>query len=170
MKKLEIFKAAAVMMMVCFSAVSIAQPANYDGIPPVVMASVSKKYPGAKIKKWQIKNGDYTAKAIIGGHKYAITLNKNGDWLSTASIIGWAHALPKVVNTAYRKTSYNTWHIYLEKKVEKPTGEFYQLLVDDSELHIGQNHEPVYTVNKLLEFKADGTLAMIKDITAAPVP
>lgn len=156
------------MLMVCFSSAIIAQPAN-SNIPAAVTGAFNTKYPTATLKHWQEKKGVYTAKVIIDNHKYFAAFNKDGGWLSTASNIGWTCTVPKVVNEAYRKTNYNTWHVYIVKKVEKPTGEFYQLLVDDSNLHIGQHAEPIYTVKKLLEFKADGALAMVKDITVDPI-
>jgi hypothetical protein len=169
MKDLKKFVAALIVMVSFSSAVFADAPAN-NNIPAVVAASFNKKYPGAQVKTWHTKNSVFTAKAVINNHKYFVAFDKNGNWLNTTSNIPWQWNLPKNINTAYNKTQYNNWNVYYAKKVEKPSGEYYQIMVDDTNLHIGQNNRPLYNTDKLLEFKADGTLAMIKDITENPVP
>ena len=159
-----------VMVMGLFITNGIAQAKSDNDIPQVVVLSLNNKYPGAIIKRWKVQDNAYTAKTIVGGHKYFATFDKNGDWISTASSANWAYKLPKIIRSAHQRSEYNNWTVYFAKKVQKPTGEFYQLLVDDQNLHVGVNNQSVYTRDKMLEFKADGTLTGIKDITSDPQP
>ena len=159
-----------VTIMGLFITNGIAQAKSETNIPQVVMLSLNNKYPGAIVKKWTVQGNVYTAKAVVDGHKYFATFDKHGNWISTASNVNWAYKMPKVINSAYQKSPYNNWTVYFAKKVEKPSGEFYQLLVDDVNLHVGINHQLVYTQNKMLEFKADGMLTGINDITFNPQP
>lgn len=170
MENLKKITFAAIILMVSLTTVIIAQPVRNNRVPDAVIASFIKKYPRAKLKSWKMAKGICTAKFIIDDHKSFATFDKSGNWLSTASNIRWAWNLPKAIKKAYHKTNYNNWNIYFAKRVERPSGEFYQLLVDDTNLHVGQTAQPLYTTNKLLEFKADGALAMVKDITEDPAP
>lgn len=170
MKNSRMMKVVLVMVMSLFITIDVAEAKNAVNIPQAVVMSLNSKYPGAVVKKWAVKNNAYTAKAVINGHKYFATFDKRGNWISTASNTNFAYKMPKVINKAYQKSPYNNWTVYFAKKVEKPTGEFYHLLVDDVNLHVGINHQQVYTQDKMLEFKADGMLTGIKDITFNPEP
>jgi len=163
-------KAVLIMVTGLFITNSVAQAKNATNIPQTVMLSFSNKYPGAIIKRWELRDNNYTAKAIIDGHKYFATFDKDGNWISTASNTNFAYKMPKVINSAYKRSPYNNWAVYFAKRVEKPSGEYYQLLVDDVNLHVGINHQLVYTQDKMMEFKADGELTGIKDITFHPEP
>jgi len=159
-----------VMVMGLLITNGIAQAKDEPGIPQAVVQSLNSKYPGAIVKKWKMQDNAYTAKAVVDGHKYFATFDKHGNWISTASTVNFAYKMPKVINSAYQRSPYNNWTVYFAKKVEKPSGEFYQLMVNDVNLHVGINHQLVYTQDKMLEFKADGMLTSIKDITFHPEP
>ena len=159
-----------VMIMGLFIAVEVVQAKDVTNIPQAVVLSLNTKYPGAIVKKWTMKNNAYTAKAMINGHKYYASFDGQGNWISTASNTNFVYKMPKVINSAYLKTPYNNWTVYFAKEVEKPSGKYYQVLVDDVNLHTGINHQMVYTQEKMLEFKADGMLTNIKDITFNPEP
>jgi len=170
MKNSKTVKLMLVMVMGLFITNGIAQAKSENDIPQAVVLSLNNKYPGAIVKKWKVQNNAYTAKTIVGGHKYFATFDKSGNWVSTASSVNWAYKLPKIIRSAQQKTPYNNWTVYFAKKVVKPSGEFYQLMVDDVNLHVGVNNQAVLTQDKMLEFKADGTLTRIKDISSNPQP
>jgi hypothetical protein len=170
MKNSGMFKVMLVIVTGLFITNGIAQAKDQSNIPQAVVSSLNNKYPNAIIRKWEVQDNAYTAKTIVNGHKYFATFDKSGNWVSTVSNVNWAYKMPEVINSAYQKSPYNNWSVYFAKKVEKPSGEFYQLLVDDVNLHVGINHQLVYTQDKMLEFKADGMLTGIKDITFDPGP
>lgn len=163
-------KIMLVMVMGLFITNGPAQAKDADNIPQAVTISFNNKYPGALIKKWMLNNNCYVAKTVINGHKYFAAFDKNGNWISTALNTNFAYKMPKAISSAYKRSTYNNWTIYFAKQVAKPSGEYYQLLVDDVNLHVGINHQLVYTQEKMMEFKADGELMDIKDITLHPEP
>src|ERR1700748_1915335 len=115
MKSLKIYIAATLIIMVGFSTSAFAVTTAGNNVPDAVAASFNNKYPVAQVKAWQFKKGSYTAKAVIGGQKYFVSFDKNGNWLSTASNIAWQWNLPKNINNAYNKTQYNNWNVYYAK-------------------------------------------------------
>jgi len=160
---------SAILLMAVASTRTNAQSNDTKAIPQTVVSAFSSKYPGVEIKKWKTENNRYTAKATIDNHKCFASFDANGNWLNTRSRIAWPWKLPKTVKEAYRKTKYSNWHIYTVMKVEKPLGESYVLMVDDGNLQIDATHQSVLTNDKLLEFKFDGTLTQIIDLSGDPV-
>jgi putative PepSY-like beta-lactamase-inhibitor len=165
MKNLRLYTITLTLLMVVLSMNTIAQVSSSKAIPQTVITSFNAKYPGAGVKSWKIENGKYVAKAIVDNHKCFVTFDINGNWLNTMSKIKWTWTLPKEVYESYKKTKYRAWHIDYLTKIEMPSGDFYQVIVDDSNQQPDPDHALLFASDKLLEFKPDGTLAKTLDIT-----
>jgi hypothetical protein len=138
-------------------------------VPETVVSALKQKYPDATFKSWKIKGNLFTAKINIGGKKCFATFDEHGSWINTTSKISWPWSLPLNIRSAYKKSDYSTWNIYVSKKIESPAGEFYELMVNNNELinHFPSPEDEIAT-NKLLKFKANGTLAAVTDISDNP--
>jgi len=160
MKNLRSIKALFIVLMMFYTNHITAQ-SIYKNIPPNVITAFTAKYPGAAVKGWDAANNVYTAKATESGHKYFASFDQNGKWLMTTTKVNWPWHLPTVIKTAFKKSKYGQWNIYTVKIVEKPSGQFYQIAVDDRNHPIDALHNSEATENRLVEFKADGEF--IKD-------
>jgi Putative beta-lactamase-inhibitor-like, PepSY-like len=169
MKNLKLFMITLAMLTVVLSIKTTAQTNDTKAIPQVVTASFKTKYPGVEIKRWKTENNKYVAKATIDNHKCFASFDANGNWLNTTSRIAWPWKLPKTVKEAFGRTKYNNWHIYTVMKVEKPSGESYALMIDNGNLQIDATHQSVVPSDKLLEFKSDGILTQVIDVSGDPV-
>jgi hypothetical protein len=164
MKNSKCYRLIAIMVMVLTTTFSFAGNKDENTVPAVVVASFNTKYPDAKLEKWQVKDDGYTAKAIIDHHKYFATFDKNGNWVSTASTISWSWSLPATIKAAYNKSTYNSWNIFESKKIEKPSGEFYQLWIKSRTVSTLYPHPYLTRSQKLLDFKTNGQLAAVHDV------
>ena len=144
------------MALMMFYANHIIAQSIYKNIPPVVITTFTVKYPGADVKNWSTGSNEYTAKAIKDGHKYYATFDQNGQWIMTTKKVNWPWHLPSEVKTAFRKSEYGSWNIYTVKIVEKPSGQFYQITVNDSNHPVDIFHDNLFTQNRVIEFKSNG--------------
>lgn len=169
MKNLKFPKLIIIIVMIVFSSKINAQSVHND-VPENVAKALSTKYPDAKVKHWKTKNDLYIAAISANHHKYFAAFDKNGNWVATTSTFRWPWSLPVNVKQAFKHSGYYSWNMYLGKKVEKPSGVSYQLLIDNSNTAGVALANTNLTTDRLLEFTADGTLMANKDITANPVP
>jgi hypothetical protein len=163
MKTLRYFIATIIIVM----AISIninAQDKNESVIPQVIISAFNNKYPNTEVKRWKIEDDRFIAKAIIKNSKSFAAFDKNGKWLNTVTKITWPWKLPKAVNAALNKTKYGNWHVYSMAKLERPSGNFYRIIVDDGNLTADPTRQFPLATDKLLEFKTDGTLINVVEI------
>jgi hypothetical protein len=165
MKSSKIFLITVIMLMVVFSINTIAQTSSEKAIPQNVISAFSAKYPGAIVKSWKAEHDQYIAKAIINNQKCFVKFDQDGGWINTMSKIKWTWNLPKDVLASYKKTKYRAWHIDYLTKVESPSGDLYQVIVDDSNLQPDADHALLFASDKLLEFNPDGILTQAFDVT-----
>ena len=157
-----------IIILIAIAAELKAQAINSTSIPEVVVASFNKKYPGSKIRRWKAKENKFIAKAEINGHICSITFDKNGDWLSTISRIRWTRQLPQAVYIAYKKSKYNSLNVYYIARIERQSGESYRIIADDRNASVDASSQPLFITNELLEYKADGMLVQVMDISNSP--
>lgn len=169
MKNLKLLTGAALILLLLSSVLTRAQSSNSKSIPQNIIAAFNTKYPKAAIKKWKAESGKYTIKAMIGKKQCFVQFDTTGTWISTVTKITWPWKLPKAVNSSYNKTKYWTWHISKMMRVEKPSGIYYEVIVDNGNQMTDASHQSVVLTNKLLQFKADGTLSATTDISDNPV-
>jgi|GEM_PF-1000824 len=167
MKISKSFLTVIIILIVVASEIK-AQAMSSTRVPEAVVASFNKKYPGSKIKRWKTKENKFIAKAEINDHTSSVAFDKNGEWVSTISRITWTRQLPPVVYNAYKKSKYNALNVYYIARIEKPSGEYYRIIVDDRNSRADSNHQPLFKTDKLLEFKADGILAQVMDVSDSP--
>ena len=151
------------MVMIFCTNTIFAQSDSKNNVPGAVITAFAAKYPKAEVKNWAIENDEYTAKAKGDNGKYFATFDKNGDWVKTVSKFNWPWHLTPVVRKAFKNSQYGAWHIYGINIVEKPSGQFYQVMVDDANHPVDAFHQNVSTQNRLLEFKSDGELVKEKN-------
>jgi len=138
-------------------------------IPDPVISALNQKYPGAELERWRTKKDVFTAKIRLDGKKYFAAFDEKGNWINTSSKISWPWGLPKNIRIAYKKSDYGPWNLFVSKKIESPAGDFYELMVDNSELNRTNPPEYIIPSTKLLKFKANGELAGVTDISENPV-
>jgi hypothetical protein len=155
MKKSRSIKTLFMVLMMFYTNHIIAQ-SIYKNIPPVVIKTFTGKYQGAVVKNWSTANNWYTVKATEGAHKYYATFDQSGKWIMTTEKVNWPWHLPPVIKTAFNNSQYGAWNIYTVKIVEKPSGQFYQLTVDDRNHPVDMFHDNLFTQNRVIEFKSDG--------------
>jgi len=152
------------VMMFCTNKI-IAQNTNNANIPNTVVASFSEKYPKAEIKKWEIKDDQYTAKATEDHHSFYATFDKSSQWVKTTSKISWSWNLPSEIKLALKKSKFAAWRVDGIKKVETTTGNSYQVLVDNLyQQTVGSQVSSAE--NYILEFKPNGDLFDKKSVSS----
>jgi hypothetical protein len=166
MKNLRSYIAIITVALV-FCAANINAQNNSD-IPNAVTAAFAAKYPKAEIKSWNLVNDLYVAKAKDENGKYSASFDKSGAWVKTTIKYSWPWHLKPEVKAGFKKSKYSAWHIYAVNKVEKPTGEFYEILIDDANHKISAFHQELLTTNWLLEFKANGEFITERNINDSP--
>ena len=166
MKSSKLSRIGLILFSVLFTANTFAQ--STATVPDAVSASLKSKYPDAVVKKWTTVDNEYTAKTRNDGKKQYISFNNGGNWVKTVTRYNWPGHLNPVVNKAFKTSQYGAWHVYGVNVVETPAGQFYQVLVDDSNHKINSNHQELFTETRLVEFKATGELIADKNINDNP--
>jgi hypothetical protein len=164
MKPLKYFITIIIISVMVISKNVNAQDKNENIIPQNVITAFNNKYPNTKVKKWKMENDRFIAKAIINNSKSYAAFDTNGRWINTVTKITWPWKLPKAVNAVYKKSKYGNWHIYSMAKLERPSGNFYRIIVDNGNLTADPTHQFPLATDKLLDFKADGTLMNVVEI------
>ncbi|HZY38873.1 MAG TPA: PepSY-like domain-containing protein [Mucilaginibacter sp.] len=141
-----------------------AQSANI--VPNTVSTAFAAKYPKAEIRKWSGANGNYTAEAKDSHQKFYATFDQNGNWINTASGISGSWNLPSEIRASIRNSKYSAWKIDGIKKVDSPSEGFYQVCVDNGYLQADANRALMFTENKVLNIKADGSIVAEKNISS----
>ena len=144
------------MALVMFCARVVIAQSIYKNIPPVVITTFTVKYPGAEVKNWRMSSNEYTAKASEQGHKYYATFDQNGAWVMTTKKLNWPWHLPPVIKTAFEKSRYGSWNIYTVNLLEKPSGEFYRITVNDRNHPVDIFHDDLFIQNRVIEIKSNG--------------
>ena len=155
MKKLKSIKVLFIVWMMFCTNHIIAQ-GNTTGVPSTVIKAFTAKYPKAEVKNWNALNNEYTARAKENGHGYYATFDQNGKWIKTTTKVNWPWHLPLVIKTAFKKSKYGSWNIYTVRIVEEPTGQLYQLIVDDRNHPVDMFHDNLVTENRVVDFKSNG--------------
>ena len=168
MKKFRLLITTTLLVLVVVSFNSVAQTANSDAVPTIVVSSFQSKYPGATIKKWKSEKDKYIAKAEINNRNCFATFDRNGKWVNTISKVRGERKLPKAVYEAYQKSAYKSWNVYFIKEVEKPSGDYYHVVVNDRNARASSDNQALFNTHKLLDFKADGVLAEVVDVSNNP--
>jgi len=165
MKVLKFLKALIIIVMISCTTQAIAQSNSKTDVPSAVLAAFTAKYPNATIRSWNTGKNEYTAKAKEGSHKYFATFDKNGAWIQTVSKHNWPGSLSPAVKKAFNKSEYAAWHIYGVNIVDSPSGQVYQVMIDDSNHRINARHQEQFTDNRMVEFKSTGEFIGEKNIT-----
>ncbi|HTK22371.1 MAG TPA: PepSY-like domain-containing protein [Mucilaginibacter sp.] len=163
MRNLKLFVSTLFILLVVINVNGQAKSSNV--IPDAVTSGFNKKYPNAKVRRWKTEENKYVAKTEINGHRCSVAFEKNGNWVNTITRIRWTHQLPSNVYEAYKKSKYNSWDVYSLAKVEKQSGDYYRVIVDDRNAKVSSDRQPLFITEKLLEFKANGTLIQVTDIS-----
>ena len=164
MKILRYFIATIIIVVMAISMNVSAQNKSDNTVPQIIISAFNNKYPNAEVKRWKIEDDRFIAKVIIKNSKSFAAFDKNGKWINTVTKITWPWKLPKPVNAALSKTKYGNWHVYSMAKLERPSGNFYRIVVDDGNLTADATRQFPLATDKLLEFKADGTMINIVEI------
>jgi|SRR5471030_2701686 len=165
MKNLKSYIALVILLMIFCTSNIMAQAVMKNNIPDAVVAAFTAKYHKAEIKKWTVTNDGYTAKAKADGHTFYTTFDKNSQWVETTSKIAWSWDLPTDVKGALKHSKYAAWRVDKLKKVETPSGSFYQVLIDNLYLQPDADHA-AFADNYVLSFKPDGELFGKKSISS----
>jgi len=164
MKNLKSYITVIIILMIGCTNNIFAQSNSKNNIPAAVVTAFTAKYPNAAIKKWNVNNDGFTARAIDGHQKFYASFNQNGEWLNTTSSISWSWNLPSEVRAALKSSKYAAWRVDGIKKVESPSAGVYQVCVDNADLQPDGAHALVFTENKVVTFKPSGEILSSKSI------
>jgi hypothetical protein len=167
MTNLKIVKALPLALMVFFVVNAMGQSDKPKVIPSAVLAAFNARYPHSNVKNWELTKDGYVATAKEGHSRYDATFDPDGNWKMTATKIRWTWKLPADVHNGFKKSKYATWEIDGIKKIETPTGLYYQIHVDDGNLQIDAFHEGIFTQDWLIDFTQEGKLSGEENITTA---
>ena len=166
MKKLISVKALLIVLVILYSSHTTAQSKNAD-VPSTISTAFTAKYPKAELKNWKAIDDGYTATAKEGHHKYFATFNKDGKWIQTVTKYNWSWNLTPVVKKAFRKSKYGYWHVYHVDVIDAPSGQFCQIMVNDTNHPVDALHQDVLPREHLLIFKMNGDFVDEKNISAS---
>jgi hypothetical protein len=127
-------------------------------LPHNIAASITAKYPDAKIKSWEMTGDQYKVKFTADRNKEISYFSTNGDWLRTEKHVALTKDLPPAVKRGFEHSGYATWYIDGINEVTAP-GQVvrYVLHVDDSDL-LDSDHIEVFKTDYLLYFDREGGL------------
>lgn len=155
MKLLKSYKIGVIALMMFYSNHIWAQSNNND-IPQNVTSAFAAKYPGVNADKWRLTDNGYAAKAKIEGHTYTVDFDKTGNWVQSSTKINWPWKLPAAIKTGFNNTKYKNWNMYSVRLIDKPSGRYYQITVNDANHPVDAFHQEQYTDTRLVELRSDG--------------
>jgi len=158
-------KSYIIITVLTLSAALAANAQNANNIPAAVTNSFNAKYPNAKVNAWEADGDTFIARASINNKKSFAAFKVDGSWISTTSKVTWPGQLPAPVKSAYKNTQYYSWHVYSMSKIERPSGEFYRLVLDDANRTASFDNQSVLFDSILLDFRSDGKLTDSKGIS-----
>ena len=165
MKNLKIYAALTIIAMMSCAYNVIAQAKGNNNVPDNVSSAFTAKYPAAQVKNWNATDEGYVSKAKENGSVFYATFDKKGNWMQTTTQIGRSRNLPSPVMASLKNSKYAAWRVDKIKKVETPTGNFYQVLVDNLNLQTDQAHMG-FADNIILNFQPSGELSGTKSISS----
>ena len=165
MKNFKLHAAFIVMFIGSYNNNIFAQTNSRNIIPDNVIVAITAKYPNAEIKNWESTNNEYTAKVKENGHKFYATFDKNSQWIKTTSQVSRWRNLPANVRATFKESKYASWRVDKLKKVEAPSGDFYQVLVDNLYQQIDADHMG-FAENYVLNFRPSGEIFAEQNISS----
>lgn len=159
MKNIISVKALLIILTMFYTTQLMAQ--HKKDVPAAVTAAFAAKYPKAEADNWKMTGGLYVAKATVTGYKVFTAFDANGNWLNTTSKINWPWHLPAAVKKAFNQSLYKNWNMYTVKLVEKPSGKYYQIIVDNRNHPADIYHQDLVIERRSIEITATGEL--VKD-------
>ena len=156
MKNLKAYKALFVVLIMFYTNHIMAQTNNE--VPQAVATAFASKYPKAETKGWKVVNGLYTTKTNTENHKCTVTFDQNGNWISSTYKVNWPWHLPAAIKEGLHQTQYKNWNVYTVKIIEKPSGQFYEVKVDNRNNPADVFHQDLITETRWMQFTANGKL------------
>jgi len=151
-------------LLLAFSSLVAAAQGKNNKVPEAVVSSFNSKYPNVQVKSWKTHDQMYTAKIIMDRKKAFASFDASGNWINTVSKVSWTWDLPKPVNNGFKNSTYRSWNIYDIHQIEKPSGVYYQLTVNNAnstEIAYSAGH---FATERQIEFNTEGALTATRDL------
>lgn len=127
-------------------------------LPPNIAATLTARYPNAKIKSWELTNDSYKVKFRTGRNKEVSYFSTNGQWLRTEKHIGLTRDLPAAVRHGFTNSAYAAWKVEEIREVSAPEGPIRYVLDIDNGNELDSWHYDAFKKELLLTFDRDGSL------------
>lgn len=108
------------LAMVLNASLASAQKMNESDVPASVKSAFAKKYPGAKVEKWEKEGADYEAEFDLNKVEYSAVFDSNGTFKELEQEIKTS-TLPKAV-TDYCTKTYAGYKLTEAAKIIDSTG------------------------------------------------
>lgn len=159
---------AMACLAVMSTTVAMAVGSTID-IPDKVVKQFDNQYPDAKVKKWEVGNGNYTALFKENGTTAESTYSDQGTWEKTVVDVKHVKQLPVAISTAFSQSRFHNYTVDGIQKISTPAGDQYILKVD--------NHNGSWLVtegygnldDEELQFDSTGSLIKITDLNGVDV-
>ncbi|HVU99067.1 MAG TPA: PepSY-like domain-containing protein [Puia sp.] len=127
-------------------------------LPATIAAGVNAKYPGAKIKGWEIVNDRYKIKITADRSKEVTWFSTDGKWLRTEKHLGLTKDLPAAVKHGFRHSGYADWKIDDISEVSSPDEPLRYRLDIDNGTQLDSWHYDAFKKEVLLYFDRNGVI------------
>ena len=149
------------MKKIFFPFLGIALAFSFTGkkdLPHHISASITAKYPDAKIKRWEMTNDQYMVKFTTAHDKDISYFSVGGNWLRTEKRLALTKDLPAAVKSGFENSDYAGWQIDAINEVTSPDQPVrYVLHVDDGN-QLDSWHIDAFKSDYLLYFDREGRL------------
>jgi hypothetical protein len=143
---------------------ALAQGKTNNDVPQNVSAAFKAKYPLAQVKSCKQNKTGYAVKFILDNKKYQAIFDKQGHWSETVSNVSWQWHLPGAVKAGLKKSPHGTWHPYNVNFVEASSGQYYRVMVDNTNHPVAFAHQLVLTEDWEIDVNPSGKVISEKSI------
>ncbi|MBS1605752.1 MAG: PepSY-like domain-containing protein [Bacteroidetes bacterium] len=125
-------------------------------LPGSIKTAFFAKYPGARLKKWDVENDRYVVNFVSNKDKLTAVYSMKGSWLMTEKKVPWMKDLPPAVRTAFNKGLYADWKVESIRECQGRDGDrLYKLQVDNGDM-LDSDHYDAFKTTKVLTYTSDG--------------
>jgi hypothetical protein len=164
MKSIQLIGAICLITIFSIFSGAFAQNPSNNIVPPAVSIAFKTKYPQAQIKSCKRNKSGYEVKFDLDKTKYSALYDQQGNWIKTIANVSWQWHLPKAVKTGLKKSSHGTWHPYDINLVETSGGQYYSVLVNNTNHPIDFAHQLVLTEDWEIDVTPSGKVINEKQV------
>lgn len=125
-------------------------------LPSSIRSALLTKYPGARLKKWDIEGDQYVVNFVSNKDRLTALYSMKGNWIMTEKKVPWIKDLPPAVRTAFNKSLYADWKVESIQECQGREGDrLYKIQVDNGNM-LDSDHYDAFKTTETLTYTADG--------------